>query len=621
MNRRKFLTASLGLLAAARLNAAPKRRPNVVFFLADDLGWMDTSLYGSQYYETPNIERLAKRGMMFSNAYAANPLCSPTRASILTGKFPCRLHITTPAGHLPPQPDVPLLPDRARPWQKVVCPRGKRFLPHEEVTLAEVFREAGYQTAFIGKWHLGHEPWWPKTQGFDVNIAGGHYPGPPSYFSPYRIKTLPDGPKGEYITDRLTREAVRYLDDHHRGQEPFFLCFWHYAVHAPFQAKKELIEKYSRKTDPRGKQNCPTMGGMIQSLDESLGRLLDKIDALGIADDTIIIFMSDNGGNMYNRVEGVTPTNNAPLRNGKGSIYEGGHREPCLVVWPGAVRPGSRSDTLISSIDFYPTLLEMTGVPDAKGHKGDGISIVPALQGKPLARDTLFCHFPHYIPATDNLPSTAVRQGDWKLIRIYGEGPELSPAHELYNLRDDIGETANLAAKFPEKVEKLDALITRHLEATGALVPFPNPNYDPTAPRGGSQAKPVAGWHPSKQCELSVKQGMLHVKSIGGDPYLYAALRKPAVGPVTLEVRMRCKTGGQGQAFWTTQKDKNFHSSRRITFPIVHDDGWRELKIALPAKGKVTSVRIDPGAAKGLAVIDWVRVRAADGAIAKTWEF
>jgi len=229
--RRQFLRAmGVGAASAAASSCAfardgAPRRPNIIFFLADDMGWMDSSLYGSRYYETPNVVRLARRGMMFTDAYAANPLCSPTRASILTGKYPARLRITTPAGHLPPQPDVPLMGERAAPWVKMVCPRSRRFLPLEEHTIAEALKEAGYATGFIGKWHLGHEPWWPKQQGFDVNIAGGHYPGPPSYFSPYRIKTLSDGPKGEYITDRLTDEALAYLEAHR--DRPFLLCFWH----------------------------------------------------------------------------------------------------------------------------------------------------------------------------------------------------------------------------------------------------------------------------------------------------------------------------------------------------------------------------------------------------------
>ena len=624
--RRAFLRAlgvgAASVAASSSLLAAPRRRPNVVFVLADDLGWMDTALYGSRYYETPHIDRLATRGMRFTDAYAANPLCSPTRASILTGKYPCRFGLTTPAGHLPPMPDQPLMKTEAQPWVKVVTPRSRRYLPPEEITIAEAFKAAGYHTGFIGKWHLGVPPqYWPEAQGFDHSFHGAPDPGPPSYFSPYRFRagTVVNGPAGEYITDRVTDEACAYLDAH--KAEPFFLCLWHYAVHAPFQAKAKLIEKYRKKADPRGKQRCPTMGGMIESLDTGIGRFVDKLDALKLTDDTLLIFFSDNGGNMYNTVDGTTPTNNAPLRNGKGNIHEGGVREPCIVIWPGVVKPGSACSEVISSIDWYPTLLEMAGVGDLKGHFTDGESIVPLLKGTgKLKRDAIFCHFPHYIPATENLPSTSVRQGDWKLIRVYGEGPDLKPAFELYNLKDDIGETANLAGKMPAKVAELDALITQHLKDTKALVPFPNPRYDPNA-RPRKPPKPVAGWRPSGDCTLSVKGGLLHVQCTGGDPFLYTDAVPRASGPVALKVRLRSQTKGDGFAFWTTAKAKQFHRSRRVQLKLTHDGQWHEHTIALPVDGRLTAVRIDPGAAPGPVAIDWIRLCKPDGAVLKEWEF
>jgi len=624
---RRELLKAIGLgsatLAAPRAlcsAALPKRRPNILFFLVDDMGWMDSSLYGSRYYKTPNVDRLAKRGMMFTDAYAANPLCSPTRASILTGKYPGRLKITTPAGHLPPQPDVPLMKETAQPWVRAVTPRGKRFLPLEEYTLAEAFRDGGYETAFIGKWHLGHEPWWPRKQGFDVNIAGGQYPGPPSYFSPYRIKTLPDGPKGEYITDRLTDEAVKYLG--RRREKPFLLCMWHYAVHAPFQAKDEITKTYRGKIDPRGKQGCAIMASMLQSMDESLGRILDKLDELKIADDTIIIFTSDNGGNMYNEVEGRTPTNNYPLRSGKGNIHEGGVREPCIIVWPGTVKPGSKSSEIISSIDYYPTMLEMAGLSPKADQIIDGESLTGVLTGAALKREAIFCHFPHYIPATGNLPSTSVRKGKWKLIRVYGEGENCTPGYELYDLSEDIGESINLAETMPEKVRELDALISRHLKQTGAIVPIPNPRYDPNAkPAPPGRIKPVAGWTPSRHAALSVRNGVLRVTCTGGDPYLHAKAAVKAAGPLTVKLRIKCSAGGDGQAFWSTTKAKGFARDRRETFPLTHDGTWRELVVKLPVEGRLTGLRLDPGAAKGTVEIDRVRLCKPDGTVVKAWEF
>ena len=604
---------------------AKQPRPNIIFFLVDDMGWMDSTLYGSRYYQTPNLERLAKRGMMFTDAYAANPLCSPTRASIMTGKYPCRLGITMPAGHLPPQPDVPLMGKTALKWHKMVCPRARRFLPLGEYTIAEAFRDAGYATAFIGKWHLGHEKWWPTKQGFDVNVAGGHYPGPPSYFSPYRIKTLADGPKGEYITDRLTDEAVGTLRKAAGARDkPFMMCFWHYAVHAPFQGKAKLISKYSKRTDPRGKQGCATMGAMLQSMDESLGRLLDTLDELKLAEDTIIIFFSDNGGNMYSTVEGRPPTNNHPLRGGKGIIYEGGVREPCVVVWPGAVKPGSRSAEIVSSIDWYPTMLDMAGIAPRPAQQLDGVSLVPVLKGDgALGREAIFCHYPHYVPATGNLPATSVRKGNWKLIRLYGEGPDRSYAYELYHLADDIGETKNLAATMPAKVKALDALIAGHVKATGAIVPIPNPAYDPAAKPGSprKRGKPVAGWTPSRHCQLSTGRGTLRVKCTGGDPYLHTAALGAVAGPVTVTLRMKSTAGGAGQVFWTTANGRTFHRSRAVAFQPTHDGQWHEYAVKIPAAGAIRSVRLDPATKAGQIEIDAIRLIEADGTVAKAWEF
>lgn len=462
--------------------AADPPPPNIIFFLVDDMGWMDCSVYGSEYYETPNIERLAQMGMRFTNAYAVNPLCSPTRASILTGHYPARYHLTTPAGHLPPNPDVDLVPASAAPWKKVIDAKSRTFLPLEAYTIAEAMKKTGYTTAHIGKWHLGHEAYWPKMQGFDVNIAGGHYPGPPSFFSPYKIKTLPDGPEHEYITDRLTEEALRYLEANR--DTAFFLNMWQYAVHAPYQGKLEKIKKYTDKTDPRGQQKSPIMGAMIESMDESLRRILDKLEELKIADRTIIVFFSDNGGNMYDLLDedGLTPTNNYPLKYGKGNIYEGGVRVPCIVVWPDQIEKGSVSEEIIGSIDFFPTLLQMAGMPASQIPQTDGQSLVQVLKkGKPLKRKRLFLDFAHYTPATNNYPTHAVRSGKWKLMRVYGEGPDQSPDLRLYDLESDIGETENLAARFPGLVKKLQKQLDLHIREVGDFIPANNPAYDPQA--------------------------------------------------------------------------------------------------------------------------------------------
>jgi arylsulfatase A-like enzyme len=394
----------------------------------------------------------------------------------MTGKYPHRFHFTTPGGHLAPNPDVPLMKADAAAWNKVVCPESRTFMPLEEYTIAEALKTAGYSTAHIGKWHLGHEAYWPEHQGFDLNIAGGNYPGPPSFFSPYKNVKLADGPDKEYITDRLTDEALKYLDSH--KDTTFYLNLWHFAVHAPFQGQRELMKKYEQKTDPRGKQDNAIMGAMIESVDKSLGRIMDKLDELKLSENTIIIFFSDNGGNMYDLIDGKTATNNYPLKMGKGNIHEGGIRIPCIISWPGKIKPATKSEEVICSIDFYPTLLEIAGLKPQNGQVIDGVSLSSLLlKGRPLKQREVYCHYPHYTPATDNYPSTSVRLGDWKLIRVYGEGTDRTPAYELYNLKNDIGESSNLATANPKLVAKLDKLIEKHVKETQGIFPILNPKY------------------------------------------------------------------------------------------------------------------------------------------------
>ena len=470
------------------------RKPNVVFFLVDDMGWMDSEVYGSAYYDTPNMRRLADLGMRFTRAYAANPLCSPTRASILSGQHPGRFGMTTPVGHLPPNPDEDLSRTEGEPWQKMAQQGVRTFMPLEIETLAEALRGNGYRTAHVGKWHIGAKGYWPEDQGFDVNVGGMQHPGPPSYFSPYRIPNLPNGPDHEYITDRLTTEAINFLDT--IGNTPFYLNLWHFGVHAPYQAPLDLIAKYAERSDPRGKQKSPLMGGMIKKVDEGLGRVLDKLEEEGQMDNTIFVFFSDNGGNMYDVVHGEFPTNNYPLTYGKGNIYEGGIRVPAIVAWPGRVKPGTVSDALIQSIDFYPTLLAATGTPRPDGQVLDGVNLLPVLTGERDApeREAIYSHFPHYVIATNNLPSTAVWFEQWKLVKEYGEGPGRGPAFRLYDLDADISETTDVSADHPQLVRKLAAMIDSHVAEIGGLLPVLNPRYDPAAesPMGRTKEFPAA---------------------------------------------------------------------------------------------------------------------------------
>lgn len=472
----------IGLIAlwsifSSGLFATEPTKPNIVFILADDLGWADLGCYGSTFYETPNLDKLANQGMRFTDAYAACSVCSPTRASILTGKYPARLHITD---WLPGQPD--------RPNQRLRRPDFRKFLPLEEGTIAKALKADGYQTAFIGKWHLGESSdYYPEHQGFDLNIAGCGMGHPSSYFSPYRIPNLPDGSSGEYLNDRLTDEALKFIE--RAGDKPFFLYLPYYAVHTPLQAKADIIEKYQAKAKQlpgnrtafmtdlgcsvRQTQDNPVYAAMIESLDESVGRIMDKLTSLGIEKTTAVFFTSDNGGFSTGR---GAPTSNLPLRAGKGWPYEGGVREPLIVKWPGVVKPGSVNDGAVISTDYCPTLLEIAGLPTQSDPNLDGKSIVPLLKGGILAARPLFWHYPHYSPQ-GSAPNGSVRLGDFKLVEWYED-----MRVELYNLKDDLGERNDLATVLPEKTAELQKLLHTWRTEVKAQMPVPNPQFDSHAP-------------------------------------------------------------------------------------------------------------------------------------------
>jgi arylsulfatase A-like enzyme len=499
MKSRSFLAAALAwTFPAASAPAAPAERPpNVVFILADDLGWSDTTLYGqTRFHETPNLQRLARRGMTFTNAYAANPLCSPTRASILTGLYPGRLGITMPTGHSPEVKLTASLTPRAAPHLKARTPLGVSRLDPKYPTLAQRLQAAGYATGHFGKWHLGTPPYSPLQHGFDTDVPHHNGPGPAgSFVAPWKFPAALNftGAPGEHIEDRMAAEALKFIEANR--DRPFFLNYWAFSVHAPFDGKPGLIAKYRAKADPADAQRCPVYGAMVQSLDEAVGALLDRLDALGLSERTIVVFFSDNGGNMYDRVDGIPPTSNRPLRGGKAMLYEGGTRVPCVVVWPGRVATGSTSEALLSSVDFAPTLLEMTGVGAPAGGAFDGVSQVPALLGRGTPRETAFCFFPHYTPVTGNLPGVWVRRGPWKLLRFFHDGPDQEHRHELYRIDTDIGETRDLAATEPARVRELSAAIDEHLRATGALLPVRNTAFDPAArppPPGPKKARTKA---------------------------------------------------------------------------------------------------------------------------------
>jgi arylsulfatase A-like enzyme len=447
----------------ARAQEARPSKPNFVFILIDDMGWKDVGCNGSTFYQTPNIDHLAAQGMRFTNGYAACPVCSPTRASILTGKYPARLHLTD------------WLPGRAdRPSQKLLRPKFRQYLPLEEVTIAKALKPLGYVSASIGKWHLGGKPYYPEPHGFDLNVGGTERGSPPSYFFPYQnanfsIPTLPGGRQGDYLTDRLTQEAEKFIEQN-QGK-PFFLYLAHYAVHIPLQAKKDMISKYQTKAKPGAEQNNPIYATMVESVDESVGRVMRRLDELRIADRTVVFFTSDNGGLSVKEGPNTPSTSNAPLRAGKGYLYEGGIREPLLIRWPGRTKPGCVCNVPVSSVDFYPTILEMAGlsVPPC-----DGVSLIPLLQqAGSLKRDALYWHYPHY-SNQGGKPGGAIRKEHYKLIEFYEDG-----RLELYNLKDDIGEKTNLVSHMPQKANEMRDMLHAWRKAVDAQMPTPNPDYKP----------------------------------------------------------------------------------------------------------------------------------------------
>ncbi len=504
------LFAALALIAAAA--AANARKPNVIFILADDLGWSDTTFNKpNAFYETPNIQRLAQRGLRFTQAYAANPLCSPTRASIQTGLYPARIGLTAPVAHLPQVILEKGHVKKAAPTAKVLVAQSVTRLDTSYYTLAKALKADGYATGHFGKWHLGPEPYSPLQQGFDVDFP--HWPGPGpagSYVAPWKFPAALNvtSAPGEHIEDRLATEAIKFIKAHQAA--PFYVNYWAFSVHAPYDAKPALVEKYrakAAKLPPGALQRNPVFAAMVQSLDENVGRLLDTLDELKLSEHTIIVFFSDNGGVHWmagtaeaaasNDIAGIPITSNAPLRGGKATTYEGGTREPCVVVWPGLTKPAAASETIIQSIDFFPTFADVLKLKVPATHKFDGQSFAPALRGAAHDRGPTFVHFPHITPASGGLASTWVRVGDWKLIRFFSLNDDLSDVLELYNLRDDLSETRNLVTQNPAKVTELNALITGFLRDTAAVVPPRNPDYNPTAgssvaPKGKAKAKSKA---------------------------------------------------------------------------------------------------------------------------------
>lgn len=470
MLRSLIAFAYCSLLAAA--TAQQSAPPNIIFMLIDDMGWTDLGCYGSKFYETPNIDRLAKDGMRFTNAYSACTVCSPTRAAVLTGKSPARLHVTDwIAGH-------------ERPYARLKIPEWTKQLPLEEETLAERLKTRGYVTASIGKWHLGGAEFYPEEQGFDVNIGGSDRGQPPSYFSPYGIDTLKDGPKDEFLTDRLTNEAIGFIEQQ-RGK-PFFIYLPHFAVHTPIMGKPEVVEKYQKKRGTGGQANL-VYAALVESVDDSVGRLRAVLEKEGLWENTIFVFTSDNGGlSQLVNAKGWSrgPTDNSPSRLGKGSAYDGGVHIPLIVTWPGKINPGSECDQPVISYDHVPTLLEATGTKLKEGQVVDGTSMIPLLtETGTFERDAIYWHYPHYHPGSAT-PYSAIQEGDWKLIEFLETGKV-----ELYNHRRDPGEMQDVADLDGDIAIRLTEKLHAWKKEVGAQEPEMNPDFDPERAWNGAAKK------------------------------------------------------------------------------------------------------------------------------------
>lgn len=463
-----------GKLSSRSASGELRSRPNVIVLLADDLGWNGVQPFGTDLHETPHIRTLAEEGMRFTDAYAACAVCSPTRAALMTGKYPARLHVTDWIEGF----DWANTPLRDPDWTQ--------YLPLGETTIAEALRQAGYRTAHLGKWHLGDEPYYPKEQGFDVNVGGGHWGSPPGgYFLPNGLD-LPTAQEGEYLTDHLTDRAVDLIEEWGQDERPFFLYFAYYAVHTPIQGKPALVKHYRKKIqrlESKGKElihDNPTYAAMVHALDQSVGRIIGKLQEIGIARRTLIVFASDNGGlsTKFGKPTGITV--NDPLRRGKGAGYEGGIRIPMIVRWPDVTPTGSVCATPVSTVDVYPTILSATRVNGERSHNRqvDGRSLMPLLKDPAsdrLAGRPVYWHFPHYHPGDlYEGPYGAVRMGQWKLLEFYEDR-----GLELYNLARDIGEKNNLLKERRDKAEELRERLHDWRRNVDAQMPTLNYQYNP----------------------------------------------------------------------------------------------------------------------------------------------
>ncbi len=588
---------------------------NVVFIVVDDLGWKDTGCYGSSFYETPHVDRLAASGMRFTDAYSANPLCSPTRASILTGQNPARLGFTSASGHIKGE-KISQETHVSNPDERAAGPSSVNSLALDYYTLGEAMKDAGYQTAFLGKWHLGYDPSIPENHGFDYVVGGREHPGPPGtspqrkFFPPWDADTLPeDVDKDVHIDDYLGIKAVEYIDKH--KDKPFFICLWLYDVHAPFQSKDELVEKWKLRADPENPQHSPTMAAMVEVMDDNVGRVLDALEANGIADDTLVIFTSDNGGNMYDVADRTTPTNNAPLRSGKGNNYEGGVRIPLIVRSPGVTKPGSVNHSVISTVDHYPTILEFSGLPARPQDHKDGVSYVNALKGLEHDRGPTLSDFTHFVPATMNIPNTSLRSGDFKLYRFWFDAPDgKTHRYELFDLKNDISESQNLAATHPERVESMAAEMDQRRTSLSAKQVNPNTRY---------HGRSVGVWEADKTGTASGTGGVLKLTAAEKGFNVQTRVTPSLISEAIVQFEARSSSTKNIQFQWIGSGQKNYLEGGASKVALQPE--WQQQQIRIKFKGRLSKIRFILSESGAAVELRHVNLLTPDGTLITPYEF
>ena len=658
---------------------------NVIMILCDDLGWADVSLHGrSDFFETPHLDRLARQGVSFERAYAASPLCAPTRASIISGQNPARLGLTQARTHLAAaNAELRAYPiNRDRPGDKSLFVQSAGALDSNMPSLPRLIRDAGYATGHFGKWHLGFTPFSPTDHGFDVEVPEGwNGPAPAGNFvAPWRFPNFHPNSPDEHIEDRMAEEAVAWMEQQVAAGKPFYMHYWQFSVHSPFDAKEELIQKYREKLGAGNHHLSPTYAAMVESMDDSIGTLMDAVERLGIADRTAIIFFSDNGGDMLSGIREVdaagtpflvAPSQNAPLRAGKATMWEGGVRVPAVIYWPGVTPENVRSNALIQTTDLYPTILSLLQIPLSADHPIDGLDITPALQGEDWQRpEGMITYFPHDFPVPDWLPpSISVHFDDWKLIRVfhYGERPG-EHQYFLYNLADDIGEQNNLADRYPERVQQLDRMIEDYIVGAAVVTPPPNPDFDPAhfrpeligqvpagprienglrvadtreerlarfaredaaraaatrtldrPPHGESE---LGDWRSGRPTVgMRLKEGVLWVDSTGPDGWIELDLKQPLRegAPFALKLEVYAPNNQAMRLYGRHFDGRGFRAQDVVNVAIPAANRWLEVSGTLIGGDELRAIRINMPGNIGETRLRNIRLLNASGEVLQQW--